>query len=80
MHHKNRFHNVLTAFSLLAICACPLVRAGDNAFLRGDSNTDTRVDLSDAIFTLAYLFQGGQAHALGIACTGIADCPDACDP
>ena len=61
MHHKNRFHNVLTAFSLLAICACPLVRAGDNAFLRGDSNTDTRVDLSDAIFTLAYLFQGGDA-------------------
>ena len=61
MHHKNRFHNVLTMFSLLAICACPLVQAGDNAFLRGDSNTDTRVDLSDAIFTLAYLFQGGDA-------------------
>ena len=61
MHHKNRFHNVLTVFFLLAICACPLVQAGDNAFLRGDSNTDARVDLSDAIFTLAYLFQGGDA-------------------
>ena len=61
MHHKNRFHNVLTVFSLLAICACPLVKAGDNTFLRGDSNTDARVDLSDAIFTLAYLFQGGDA-------------------
>ena len=67
MHHKNRFHNVLTVFSLLAICACPLVKAGDNAFLRGDSNTDARVDLSDAIFTLAYLFQGGEGQELLMA-------------
>ena len=45
-----------------------------------DSNGDGGIDISDGITSLAYLFQGGQAHALGIACTGIADCPDACDP
>jgi alkaline phosphatase/fibronectin type 3 domain-containing protein len=28
-------------------------------FLRGDSNGDRRLDISDAIWTLAYLFQGG---------------------
>ena len=60
MHDKSCLHIVISLVSLLAIGACPLVRAGDNAFLRGDSNTDGRVDLSDAVFTLAYLFQGGQ--------------------
>jgi hypothetical protein len=30
-------------------------------FRRADSNSDGTVDISDAIFTLAYLFQGGQS-------------------
>ena len=30
-------------------------------FRRADSNSDGAVDISDAIFTLAYLFQGGQS-------------------
>ena len=32
-------------------------------FIRGDSNNDKKVDLSDAIFTLSYLFQGGSEPA-----------------
>src|SRR6266508_4172226 len=32
-------------------------------FLRGDSNADGAVDLSDAVFTLAFLFSGGSAPA-----------------
>ena len=59
MHGKNCLHIVVSLVSILAVCACPPVGAGDSAFLRGDSNTDGRVDLSDAVFTLAYLFQGG---------------------
>ena len=34
MHDKKRFHNVIAVFSILAICSCPLARAGENAFLR----------------------------------------------
>jgi hypothetical protein len=32
---------------------------GDKSFVRGDSNRDGQVDISDGIFTLAYLFLGG---------------------
>ena len=60
MYGKNCLHIVVSLVSILAVCACPPVGAGDSAFLRGDSNTDGRVDLSDAVFTLAYLFQGGE--------------------
>jgi len=28
-------------------------------FTRGDTNTDNTIDISDAVFTLAYLFAGG---------------------
>ena len=31
------------------------------SFLRGDSNDDGRIDVSDSIFTLSYLFLGGPA-------------------
>ena len=41
----------------------------DGVFLRGDSNGDDRVDISDAIGTLLYLFVGGVAPG----------CPDAAD-
>jgi hypothetical protein len=30
-----------------------------SAFVRGDSNGDGTIDLSDAVHTLSYLFQGG---------------------
>ncbi len=41
-------------------------------FRRGDSNSDGRVDLSDAIFTLNYLFLGGE----GPGCLDAADSDD----
>jgi len=45
-----------------------------------DSNGDGRIDISDGITSLAYLFQGGRPHALGPNCVGIEGCPAACDP
>jgi hypothetical protein len=41
-------------------------------FVRGDANSDGEVDLSDLIFTLSYLYLGGQAPA----CLKAADCDD----
>ena len=41
----------------------PLLNISENRsqFMRGDANTDGRVDLSDAIFLLAYLFSRGES-------------------
>ena len=41
-------------------------------FLRGDSNADRSIDLSDAVFTLGYLFLGGDAPS----CLDAADSND----
>src|SRR5690606_31810908 len=46
--------------------------AQDALFIRGDANFDGRVDISDAIFALAYLFLGGEAPA----CEDAADADD----
>ena len=32
---------------------------GEKTFIRGDANRDALVDISDAVFTLSYLFLGG---------------------
>jgi hypothetical protein len=40
-----------------------------------DCNQDGGTDLSDAIYKLAFLFQGGPPPDLGTACFGIPDCP-----
>jgi hypothetical protein len=45
---------------------------GEGAFLRGDSNGDDRVDISDAIGTLLYLFVGG----IEPSCADAADTND----
>jgi hypothetical protein len=37
----------------------PDARSGEYAFVRGNSNNDGRVDISDSIYTLSYLFLGG---------------------
>lgn len=47
----------------------PSVTHGQGIFLRGNSNGDEQVDLSDAVSTLSFLFSGGPA----------ASCPDAAD-
>jgi hypothetical protein len=36
-------------------------------FTRGDANSDIRVDISDAVFTLSYLFLGGTAPGCEVA-------------
>ena len=46
-----------------------IVDGSESTFLRGDANGDLAVNISDAVFTLAYLFLGGTEPA----------CPDAAD-
>jgi hypothetical protein len=58
----------LLAVSLILV-ASPLLNAQSASFVRGDSNADARLDLSDAIFTLSSLFLGGEQ----------ASCSDAAD-
>ncbi len=41
-------------------------------FIRGDGNTDSVVDISDVVFILTYLFQGG----LDSTCADTIDCND----
>jgi hypothetical protein len=45
---------------------------GEYRFRRGDANADGRVDISDAIRILGYLFLGRQ----GMACDSAADADD----
>jgi hypothetical protein len=40
-----------------------------------DVNDDGGIDLSDAIYTLAYLFQGGPGPEQGPGCITMVDCP-----
>jgi hypothetical protein len=44
---------------LVRIRAFPETVGGDDELLRGDSNSDGGVGLSDAVYTLNYLFLGG---------------------
>jgi PKD repeat protein len=50
-------------------------------FRRGDSNTDSALDISDAIFTLSYLFADGASPSCGDAADsnddGVLDIADA---
>jgi PKD repeat protein len=51
---------------------------GNRALL--NANGDAGVDLTDAVFVLLYLFRGGAPPVLGVACTPIEGCADACAP
>src|SRR5215510_6209459 len=62
--------SILTLAAVLT--APPGALAGAVHFIRGDANANGRVDLSDAVFTLAYLFQGGD----GPSCNDAADSND----
>jgi len=42
----------------------------DNAFLRCDANSDARIEVSDAVFTLLFLFAGGSSPS----CAEALDC------
>jgi len=56
----------------LSLCVGPLVVAGPPACAtqNGDSNGDEALDLSDAIYLLSHLFQGGSAPVLFCAPAG----------
>ena len=43
-----------------------------------DTNGDSRVDLTDALYTLNHLFQSGPPPTLGASCTRLAGCSDNC--
>ena len=43
-----------------------------------DINGDGQLGLTDAVYELGFLFQGGAPPALGRDCVPIAACPDAC--
>ena len=45
-----------------------------------DANADRGVNLSDAVYLLSYLFEGGPPPVLGEECLRIEGCPDACAP
>lgn len=46
----------------------------DRPFIRGDSNGDGRVDISDAIYTLQFLFAGGPEPPC-LDAAAVRDCP-----
>lgn len=56
----------------IAISLAPPPVVTDPIFLRGDGNSDGKVDLSDAVFVLNYLFLGGTAPG----CLDTADADD----
>jgi hypothetical protein len=49
---------------------------GNTALL--DWQADGKVDLSDALGPLNYLFGTGPMHPLGVGCVAIVGCPELC--
>ncbi|MGH9362817.1 MAG: hypothetical protein ACRD2T_12965, partial [Thermoanaerobaculia bacterium] len=60
------------AFVLAALLGTGGASLAQGRFIRGDANGDLRLDISDAVFTLQYLFLGGGAPA----CEDAADAND----
>jgi hypothetical protein len=67
------FSTVTTALP----CAGEDTGAGGNGALF-DASGDDRVDLTDAVSILGFLFLGGPPHTLGTECVSIADCDPVC--
>ncbi len=55
-------NRLLTAL-LLCLLTAPVL-SGQQPFVRGDANGDAALDVSDVVFSLEYLFQGGTADCL----------------
>jgi hypothetical protein len=58
--------------SIALLAASPLLAQDSPVFLRGDTNSDGIVDISDAVATLGFLFQGSG----GVLCLAAADIND----
>jgi hypothetical protein len=56
-----RFLAAIAAFAAFSVSGESARAHGYEDFVRGDSNIDGTVDISDAVYTLAYLFSGGVA-------------------
>ncbi|MBI4603694.1 MAG: DM13 domain-containing protein [Planctomycetes bacterium] len=65
---SSRASLVLPVALAIAVAAAPAVARGATP-IRGDSDSNGRLELTDAIFSLSFLFLGGR----GPACTPIAD-------
>ena len=55
------------------------IAAGGNLLLLS-ANGDQRVDVTDALYVLNFLFLGGPPPALGAGCAVIEGCPALCSP
>ena len=62
--------------SLSFPCGRTLEAGGNQTLL--DANGDLRVNLSDAVHVLRYLYTGGTPHRLGSDCRPIDGCPTGC--
>lgn len=69
------FRFTITALAMSAALAVPATAGAQAHFLRGDSNLDKKVDLSDGVNTLGYLFLG----SANIPCLDGADVNDSGD-
>jgi hypothetical protein len=58
-------------------CEGDTIAEGGNRLLT-DADGSGKVDLTDAVFLLDYLFRGGSTPALGSSCVPTVGCPDAC--
>ncbi|MFN0060624.1 MAG: RHS repeat-associated core domain-containing protein [Planctomycetota bacterium] len=67
---RRRWFGVLLLSTLLCVLGGSRADAGTPQFIRGDCNADGAVQISDAVFTLAYLFVPG---------SDLPSCTDACD-
>jgi hypothetical protein len=63
--------------SLQPPCEGSSLNGGGNLVLL-DLNGDEQVNLTDPIYILTYLFQGGPPPVLGSRCVRIEGCPDKC--
>lgn len=53
-------------------------RSTGDFVLPSDTNSDGRLDISDAVRVLGFLFLGGLPPVLGAGCVEIPGCPQAC--
>jgi len=71
------YNRVLTAAEISGHYNNGLAGIGYCTFVCGDANTDQSVDISDAVYLIAYIFSGGAAPSPMTA--GDANCDDAVD-
>jgi hypothetical protein len=69
--------HLFTDTALTPPCGDDFASEGNRALL--DFNADGRLDPSDVVRLLSFLFARGAPHALGAECTEVRGCPSLCD-